>query len=68
MLLTSCLTLLPVLCLQFEDQHAQVWAPPSLPWPSSHDEDALCDIPEPEQVLYYACASAHNSASGAPSH
>ena len=64
MLLTCCLTLMPVLCLQFEDQLALLQPLPSLPWPS-HDEHLPRDIPEPEQVLPYAYASAQGSALGA---
>ena len=64
-LLTTCLTLMPVQCLQCEDQHAPLWPPPSLPSPSSDDEDVPCNILEPEQVSHNACASAQSSALGA---
>ncbi len=73
MLLTSCLKVMPVLCLQFQDLKATPEAqdlgatlrpPPGLPLPSS-DEDEACDDSRPEQVSHNACASAQSSALGA---
>ena len=43
MLLTSCLTPIPVVCLQYEDQQALVRPPPGLPLPSSDDKDEAYD-------------------------
>ena len=62
MLLTSCLALMPVLCLQPEDQRALLPGPLSLPWYSSDNDDVACDILEPEQVSHHACDSAESSA------
>ena len=39
--------------------------PPSLHLPSSQDEGEPFHQAVPEQVIYYACASAHSSAPGA---
>ena len=57
MLLTSCLTLMPVLCLQYEDLDALLGPLPSLALHSSDDEDEPRQNFSPEQVLHYACAS-----------
>ena len=69
-LLTSCLTLVPVLYLQYEelekpaenfDLDALLQTPPGLPRPSCDDEDE-----DPEQVSHHACALAHSIALGHP--
>ena len=64
LLLTSRLTLTPVLCVQYEDLDALLGPLPSLALHSSDDEVALYDIPEPEQVSNSACASTHSRGSG----
>ena len=65
MLLTSQLTLKPVLCLQCDDQRALLPCPLGLTWYSSDDENVPPSFPEPQQVSHDAHASAYSSASWA---
>ena len=60
MLLTSCLTLMPALCLQAQ-------APLALHSYVSDEEEVSGNTPEAEQVWHDARALAQNSAQGASS-
>ena len=56
MVWTSCMTLMPVLCLQAQ-------APLCLSWyTTSDDDDVPSDISQAKKVSHHACASAGSSA------